>query len=102
MAVDVRYRSGKPVTAAVCTSGATGVRLSPRQNRLAYWHEKGLMSNKEFARKVRVALGIQAGRDAKEMALAVAFLLLAGIVSWSVFQFASEIARTGLMSIFVS
>jgi len=102
MAVELRYRSGKSVATAVCTRGSAGARLSPPQNRPPYWHGKGLMSKKEFARKARVALGVEAGRSATEIAMAVAFLLLLGIVSWSVVQFASGIARTGLMSFLIS
>lgn len=60
------------------------------------------MISRDLGRKARVALGIEAGRNAGEVAMAVVFLLSLGVLSWGILGFATGAARTGLLALLLS
>lgn len=60
------------------------------------------MISRDFGRKTRVALGIETGQNAGEVAMAVAVLLFLGLICWGILGFASTLARTGLLALLLS
>ncbi|MDP2659757.1 MAG: hypothetical protein Q8R28_03415 [Dehalococcoidia bacterium] len=60
------------------------------------------MTGRDWGRTARVALGIEPGRSSSEIGLAIAFLGLAGLLSWGVSGIAFDLARAGLLAIFLS
>ena len=61
----------------------------------------GLMSRRDFQRKGRVVLGMEAGRNATEAALAMAFLLLLGMISFRAAGVVTDLLRNGLLALLV-
>jgi len=61
----------------------------------------GMMTSREFQRKGRVVMGMEPGRNASEASMAMAFLLLLGVISYRVVGAVTGLVRHGLLALLV-